>query len=236
MHRNGRYRPDSPEVLTEALRRHVDTRGQRDTHDVLSRLRGGNGIPARDEAPGTLPDLESWWGDLGEVHRRMLRMVEMRVDDDLSGLNAQKGNGRTVGRLKRNPPRRDRSPTDNRSGSNRKNTSGRPVLWLSKSGGIPLHRHRHVPGNAAIRSPEILGLRRENESRSDSSTPVGTALPTDADSASAERAVETGSLARKKRTASTVSECVGGVHDADSRDAGVGVRHANGVELGGGGW
>ena len=55
-------------------------------------------------------------------------------------------------------------------------------------------------------SPEIEDFWLANESQSDSSTPVETALPTDTDSVSAKRVVEAGSPTLKERTASAVSE------------------------------
>ncbi len=82
-------------------------------------------------------------------------MVVKRVYDNLSTLKAQKENGRAVGSLKWKPPREYRSLTYNQSGFELKNTSGRPVLWLSKIGEIPIHLHRDIPENAIIKQVTV---------------------------------------------------------------------------------
>ena len=61
-------------------------------------------------------------------------------------------------------------------------------------------------GYSESTSPEIKEFWLANESQSDSSTPVETALPTDTNSVSAKRVVEAGSPTLKERTASAVSE------------------------------
>ena len=61
-------------------------------------------------------------------------------------------------------------------------------------------------GYSESTSPEIFDFWCADESHSDSSTPVETALPTDTDSVSAKRVVEAGSPTLKERTASAVSE------------------------------
>ncbi|ELZ38284.1 transposase, IS605 OrfB family protein [Halorubrum saccharovorum DSM 1137] len=82
-------------------------------------------------------------------------MVVKRVYDNLSTLKAQKENGRAVGLLKWKPPREYRSLTYNQSGFELKNTSGRPTLWLSKIGEIPIHLHRDIPENATIKQVAV---------------------------------------------------------------------------------
>jgi len=57
--------------------------------------------------------------------------------------------------LKWKSPREYRSLTYNQSGFELKNTSGRPVLWLSKIGEIPIHLHRDVPENATIKQVTV---------------------------------------------------------------------------------
>jgi putative transposase len=84
-----------------------------------------------------------------------LQMVVKRVYDNLSTLKAQKENGRAVGMLKWKPPREYRSLTYNQSGFKLKNTSGRPVLWLSKIGEIPINLHRDIPENATIKQVTV---------------------------------------------------------------------------------
>ncbi len=61
-------------------------------------------------------------------------------------------------------------------------------------------------GHSERTSPEIEDFWCANESRSDSLTPVETALPTDTTQVSAKRVVEAGSPTLKERTASAVSE------------------------------
>jgi putative transposase len=82
-------------------------------------------------------------------------MVVKRVYDNLSTLKAQKENGRAVGMLKWKPPREYQSLTYNQSGFELKNTSGRPTLWLSKIGEIPIHLHRDIPENATIKQVAV---------------------------------------------------------------------------------
>jgi putative transposase len=154
MQYNYKYRLNPPERLTETLLHHVDTCRQLYNH-VLYLLNESDDIAARYEVQGTLPSLKSWWDDLGDVHSKVLQMVVKRVYDNLSTLKAQKENGRAVGRLKWKPPREYRSLTYNQSGFKLKNTSGRPVLWLSKIGEIPIHLHRDIPENATIKQVTV---------------------------------------------------------------------------------
>ena len=102
-----------------------------------------------------LPSMKDWWDDLNDVYSKVLQMVVKRVYDNLSTLKAQKENGRAVGMLKWRPPREYRSLTYNQSGFKLKNTSGRPVLWLSKIGEIPIHLHRDIPENATIKQVTV---------------------------------------------------------------------------------
>ena len=57
--------------------------------------------------------------------------------------------------LKWKPPREYRSLTYNQSGFKLKNTSGRPVLWLSKIGEVPVHLHRDIPENATLKQVTV---------------------------------------------------------------------------------
>jgi len=154
MHYNYKYRLDPPEALTETLLHHVDTCRQLYNH-VLYELNEADEIPARYKIQGTLPDLKSWWDDLNDVHSKVLQMVVKRVYDNLSTLKTQKENGRAVGMLKWKPPREYRSLTYNQSGFELKNTSGRPTLWLSKIGEIPITLHRDIPENAIIKQVTV---------------------------------------------------------------------------------
>ena len=76
------------------------------------------------------------------------------------------------------------------------------AAWNILSRGI---KKRLGAGRSESTSPEIEDFWCVNESRSDSSTPVETALPVDT-SVSAKRVVEAGSPTLKERTASAVSE------------------------------
>ncbi|EMA60138.1 transposase, IS605 OrfB family protein [Halorubrum distributum JCM 13561] len=149
-----KYRLNPPEALTETLLHHVDTCRQLHNH-VLYKLNETDEIPARYKVQGQLPDLKSWWDDLNDVHSKVLQMVVKRVYDNLSTLRAQKENGRAVGMLKWKPPQEYRSLTYNQSGFELKNTSGRPVLRLSKIGEIPIHLHRDIPENATIKQVTV---------------------------------------------------------------------------------
>ena len=144
MQYNYKYRLNPTEDIAETLHHNVDTCRQLYNH-VLYKLNETDEIPARYEVQGRLPDLKSWWDGLGDVHSKVLQMVVKRVYDNLSTLKAQKENGRSVGMLKWKPPREYRSLTYNQSGFKLKNTSGRPVLWLSKIGEIPINLHRDIP-------------------------------------------------------------------------------------------
>ena len=154
MHYNYKYRLNPSEALTETLLHHVDTCRQLYNH-VLYKLNETDEIPARYKIQDTLPDLKEWWNDLNGVHSKVLQMVVKRVYDNLSTLKAQKENGRAVGMLKWKPPREYRSLTYNQSGFELKNTSGRPVLRLSKIGEIPIHLHRDIPENATIKQVTV---------------------------------------------------------------------------------
>ena len=154
MHYNYKYRLDPPKNLREELSDHVDTCRQLYNH-VLYLLNETDEIPTRYDVQGRLPELKEWWDDLGDIHSKVLQMVVKRVYNNLSTLKAQKENGRAVGMLKWKPPREYQSLTYNQSGFELKNTSGRPVLWLSKIGEIPIHLHRDIPEEATIKQVTI---------------------------------------------------------------------------------
>ena len=154
MHYSYKYRLDPSEGIAETLLHHVDTCRQLYNH-VLYKLNETDEIPARYKIQDTLPDLKEWWNDLNGVHSKVLQMVVKRVYDNLSTLKAQKENGRAVGMLNWKPPREYRSLTYNQSGFKLKNTSGRPMLWLSKIGEIPIHLHRDIPENTTIKQVTV---------------------------------------------------------------------------------
>ncbi|WP_231186615.1 transposase [Haladaptatus sp. DYF46] len=150
MQYNYKYRLEPPNGICQELLRHVDICRQLYNH-CLFKLNESDDIPARYKLQGQLPGLKSWWDDLRDVHSKVLQMVVKRVYDNLSTLKAQKENGRAVGMLKWKRPRDYRSLTYNQTGFKLKNTSGRPTLWLSKLGEIPIHLHRDIPENATIK-------------------------------------------------------------------------------------
>ena len=154
MQYNYKYRIAPTDAIREELLRHVDICRQLYNH-CLFKLNESDDIPARYKLQGTLPDLKSWWDDLKDVHSKVLQMVVKRVYDNLSTLKAQKENGRAVGMLKWKRPRDYHSLTYNQSGFKLKNTSGRPVLWLSKLGEIPIYLHRDIPENATIKQVTV---------------------------------------------------------------------------------
>ena len=154
MQYNYKYRIAPTDAIREELLRHVDICRQLYNH-CLFKLNESDDIPARYKLQGTLPDLKSWWNDLKDVHSKVLQMVVKRVYDNLSTLKAQKENGRAVGMLKWKRPRDYHSLTYNQSGFKLKNTSGRPVLWLSKLGEIPIYLHRDIPENATIKQVTV---------------------------------------------------------------------------------
>ncbi|WP_415380538.1 RNA-guided endonuclease InsQ/TnpB family protein [Halosimplex sp. TS25] len=154
MHYNYKYRLAPSESVQIELSWHIDTCRQLYNH-VLYLLNESDDIPARSEVQGRLPDLKSWWDDLGKVHSKVLQMVVKRVYDNLATLKAQKENGRAVGMLKWKRPRDFRSLTYNQSGFELKNTSGRPTLWVSKIGEMPIHLHRDIPENGTIKQVSI---------------------------------------------------------------------------------
>jgi putative transposase len=149
-----RYRLDPSAAIQKDLLSHLDTCRQLYNH-TLYLLNESNGVPSRYNVQGRLPDLKTWWEELNDVHSKVLQMVVKRVYDNLSRLKGQKESGRPVGKLKWKRPRDYRSLTYNQSGFKLKNTSGRPVLWLSKIGEIPIHLHREIPENATIKQITI---------------------------------------------------------------------------------
>ncbi len=154
MQYNYKYRLQLTDAIRDELLRHVDICRQLYNH-CLFKLNESDEIPAQYKLQGQLPDLKSWWDDLRDVHSKVLQMVVKRVYDNLSTLKAQKENGRTVGMLKWKRPRDYHSLTYNQSGFKLKNTSGRPILWLSKLGEIPIHLHRNIPENATIKQVTV---------------------------------------------------------------------------------
>lgn len=155
MQYNYKYRLTPSEAIRNELRHHIDVCRQLYNHCLYELNESTDGIPARYDLQGRLPDLKKWWTDLKGVHSKVLQMVVKRVYDNLSTLRAQKENGRAVGALKWKRPRDYRSLTYNQTGFKLKNTSGRPQLWLSKIGEIPIHLHREIPDDSTVKQATV---------------------------------------------------------------------------------
>jgi putative transposase len=155
MQYNYKYRLTPSEAIRDELLRHIDVCRQLYNHCLYELNESDDGIPARYDLQGHLPDLKKWWADLKDVHSKVLQMVVKRVYDNLSTLRAQKENGRAVGMLKWKRPRDYRSLTYNQTGFKLKNTSGRPLLWLSKIGDVRIRLHREIPDDAKLKQVTV---------------------------------------------------------------------------------
>jgi putative transposase len=149
MRYNYKYRLTPTEDIHERLAWTVDTCRQVYNH-FLHRLNRVDGTSAYSEQK-RLPDLKRKWTDLKQVHSKVLQKVVQRLYDNLSTLKARKKNGYRVGELRWKGPQEYRSITYSQSGFELNNTSGRPVLTLSKIGDIPLVYHREIPDDAMIK-------------------------------------------------------------------------------------
>ncbi|QLD88784.1 IS200/IS605 family element transposase accessory protein TnpB [Natronomonas salina] len=172
MRYNYRYRLKPTDELHERLAWTVDTCRQVYNH-FLHRLNRVDDTSAYSEQ-SILPDLKGEWPDLQDVHSKVLQKVVQRLYDNLSTLKGRKANGYRVGELKWKSPQEYRSITYSQTGFELNNTSGRPVLSLSKIGDIPLVYHREVPDDASIKEVvvkqeptgewfAILGIETEND-------------------------------------------------------------------------
>jgi len=155
MRYNYKHRLMPSEAIRKALQRHIDVCRQLYNHCLYELNESDDGIPERYDLQGQLPDLKQWWTDLNDVHSKVLQMVVKRVYDNLSTLKAQKENGRAVGMLKWKRPRDYRSLTYNQTGFKLKNTSGRPTLWLSKIGDVPIRLHRETPDDSTVKQVTV---------------------------------------------------------------------------------
>ncbi len=149
MRYNYRYRLNPTGELHERLAWTVDTCRQVYNH-FLHRLNRVDGTSAYSEQK-LLPNLKREWGDLKDVHSKVLQKAVQRLYDNLSTLKGRKDNGYRVGELKWKGPQEFRSITYSQTGFELNNTSGRTVLSLSKIGDIPMVYHRDVPNGATIK-------------------------------------------------------------------------------------
>ena len=146
---NYRYRLDPSDAHRETLDRHLDLCRQVYNHFLhrLNRVEDTTKYGKINE----LPSLKEWWDELTGLYSRTLQNVVERLYDNLQTLKAQKDNGRKVGTLSWKCPAEYRSFTYRQSGFKLKETSGRPVLRLSKIGEIPIRLHRKIPDGAMIK-------------------------------------------------------------------------------------
>ncbi|WP_101296870.1 RNA-guided endonuclease InsQ/TnpB family protein [Halegenticoccus soli] len=149
MRYNYRYRLKPSDELHERLAWTVDTCRQVYNH-FLHRLNRVDGTSPYSEQ-SILPNLKREWTDLKDVHSKVLQKVVQRLYDNRSTLKARKDNGYRVGKLKWKGPQEYRSIKYSQSGFELNNTSGRPVLSLSKIGEIPMVYHREIPDDATIK-------------------------------------------------------------------------------------
>ncbi|WP_394345798.1 ABC transporter permease subunit [Halegenticoccus tardaugens] len=129
-----------------------------------------------------LPSIKEWWTELSDLYSQTLQNAVERLYDDPSRLKDAKDNGRSVGLLEWKAPNEYRSFTYRQSDFELKNTSGQPVLRLSKIGEIPVRLHREVPDDAAIKQVTvkkeptgewfaIFGIETEDEAPAKPETP-----------------------------------------------------------------
>ncbi|MFB1066856.1 RNA-guided endonuclease InsQ/TnpB family protein, partial [Natrinema sp. H-ect4] len=172
MRYNYRYRLKPTDELHERLAWTVDTCRQVYNH-FLHRLNRVDGTSAYSEQK-FLPDLKREWTDLQDVHSKVLQKVVQRLYDNLSTLKGRKDNGYRVGELRWKAPQEYRSIKYSQTGFKLNNTSGRPVLSLSKIGDVPMVYHREVPDDATIKEVvvkqeptgewfAVLGIETEND-------------------------------------------------------------------------
>ncbi|KAB1193307.1 IS200/IS605 family element transposase accessory protein TnpB [Haloferax sp. MBLA0076] len=148
-----RYRLRPSDALEEQLVWTVDTCRQVYNH-FLHRLNRNNDTSAYSEQK-LLPSLKTWWGDLKQVHSKVLQKVVQRLYNNLSSLRGRKENGHRIGTLKWKQKGEYRSFTYSQSGFKLKNTSGRTRLWLSKLGEISIIFHRELPEDAEIKTVTV---------------------------------------------------------------------------------
>jgi putative transposase len=180
MRYNYRYRLKPSDELHKRLAWTVDTCRQVYNH-FLHRLNRVDGTSAYSEQT-LLPDLKRKWTELKQVHSKVLQKAVQRLYDNLSTLKGRKDNGYRVGELRWKAPQEYRSIKYSQTGFKLNNTSGRPVLSLSKVGDIPLVYHREVPADATIKEVvvkqeptgewfAILGIETENDAPPKSENP-----------------------------------------------------------------
>ena len=153
MRYNYRYRLNPSDTHRETLDYHRDLYRQVYNH-FLYRLNHEDGTTKYGEI-NQLPSIKKWWDDLTDLYSRTLQNVVERLYTNLSRLKDAKDAGRKVGLLKWKAPAEYRSFTYRQSGFELKNTSGQPVLRLSKIGEIPVRMHRDIPDGAKLKQVTV---------------------------------------------------------------------------------
>jgi putative transposase len=150
---NYRYRLNPSDAHRETLDWHLNLYRQVYNH-FLHRLNRVEGTTKYGEV-NEIPSLKEWWDELGNLYSRTLQNVVERLYDNLSTLKAQKENGRKIGTLSWKGPAEYRSFTYRQSGFKLKETSGRPVLRLSKIGEVPTRLHRDIPDDTTVKQVTV---------------------------------------------------------------------------------
>ncbi|SIR72223.1 putative transposase [Haladaptatus litoreus] len=153
MRYNYRYRLTPSDTLRETLDTHRDLYRQVYNH-FLHRLNREDETTKYGEI-NQLPSIKKWWNDLTDLYSRTLQNVVERLYTNLSRLKDAKDAGRKVGLLKWKAPAEYRSFTYRQSGFELKNTSGQPVLRLSKIGEIPVRMHRDILDGAKLKQVTV---------------------------------------------------------------------------------
>ena len=149
-----RYRLSPSTTVELELERHVDICRQAYNH-ILYELNHSEEHLSRYQMQSMLPDMKEWWDGLSDVYSKVLQLVVKRVSDNLARLKDKKERGYPVGRLKWKGPQEYRSLTYNQVGFKLKNTSGQPVLSLSKIGEMPIRLHRPIPDDATLKQVTV---------------------------------------------------------------------------------
>ncbi|WP_227378064.1 RNA-guided endonuclease InsQ/TnpB family protein [Haladaptatus halobius] len=153
MRYNYRYRLNPSDAHRETLDYHRDLYRQVYNH-FLHRLNRVDGTTKYGEI-NQLPSMKQWWDDLTNLYSRTLQNEVERLYTNLSRLKDAKDAGRKVGLLKWKAPAEYRSFAYRQSGFELKNTSGQPVLQLSKIGEIPVRMHRDIPDGAKLKQVTV---------------------------------------------------------------------------------
>lgn len=147
LNRSYKYRLYPSEQDKEELDKHLDLCRQVYNH-FLEELNEAEEIPSRYELQKQLPELKQGWGELQQVHSKVLQMVLKQLYDNLKSLSEQKKNGYKVGKLRYKGEGWFKTIEYNQSGFKLEKTDNRlDRLKLSKIGEVPIRLHREIEGN-----------------------------------------------------------------------------------------